>query len=346
MSLPWSLRGRLLVGAALWTLGLFFLGIVFWHVALGNRHQPALMALVYEHATVVAVLCSGLLVAGLLQVRRGWSPINQLRDRLARLDAGVERRLDGEYPSEVAPLVGDLNALLDQRERSLRRARAKAGDLAHGLKTPLAVLLQEADRADAAGQPDLADAIRQQVDRMLRQVDYQLAQARADALADGRPAAAASVNESADGLARTMRRLFAGRGVTIEVAVAAGLQVRVEREDLDEMLGNLLDNACKWARTRAVLSASVAGDRVVMTIDDDGPGIAPALRDAVFERGVRADEAAPGSGLGLSIVRDLARACGGTVAFADAPIGGLRVRLDLPAAANHPAGPREAPRRA
>ena len=151
MSLPWSLRGRLLVGAALWTIGLFFLGIVLWHVTLGNRHPPALMGIVVDNAAVVAVLCAGLLVAGLLQVRRGWSPINQLRARLARLDAGVERRLDGEYPSEVAPLVGDLNALLDQRERSLARARAKAGDLAHGLKTPLAVLVQEADRADAAG---------------------------------------------------------------------------------------------------------------------------------------------------------------------------------------------------
>ena len=159
---------------------------MLWHVTLGNRHPPPLMAIVPEHAAVVAVLCAGLLVAGLLQVRRGWSPINQLRARLARLDAGAERRLDGEYPSEVAPLVGDLNALLDQRERSLARARAKAGDLAHGLKTPLAVLVQEADRADAAGQPDLGDAIRQQVERMRRQVDYQLAQARADAPADGR----------------------------------------------------------------------------------------------------------------------------------------------------------------
>ena len=295
---------------------------------------------------MVAVLCAGLLVAGLLQVRRGWLPINQLRARLARLDAGVERRLDGEYPSEVAPLVGDLNALLDQRERSLARARAKAGDLAHGLKTPLAVLVQEADRADAAGQPELGDAIRQQVERMRRQVDYQLAQARADASAQRGAGAATAVAASADALARTLRRLHAGRGVTIDVSAPPAAIVPLEREDLDELLGNLLDNACKWARGRAVLSASIEGDRVIVTIDDDGPGIAPSLRAAVFERGVRADEAAPGSGLGLSIVRDLARACGGGVSFADAPIGGLRVRLDLPASANHPAGPREAPRRA
>ena len=333
MSLPWSLRGRLLLGAALWTIGLFFLAIVLWHVTLGNRHPPALMAIVFDNAAVVAVLCAGLLVAGLLQVRRGWSPINQLRARLARLDAGAERRLDGEYPSEVAPLVGDLNALLDQRERSLARARAKAGDLAHGLKTPLAVLVQEADRADAAGQPELGDAIRQQVERMRRQVDYQLAQVRADASAQGRAGAATSVAASAEALARTLRRLHAARGVTIDVSAPPAAIVPLEREDLDEMVGNLLDNACKWARGRAVLTASIDGDRVIVTIDDDGPGIAPSLREAVFERGVRADEAAPGSGLGLSIVRDLTRACGGEVAFADAPLGGLRVRLDLPASA-------------
>ncbi len=331
MRVPWSLRGRLFVGAALWTVGLFGLAIVLWHVTLGNRHPPAVMRLIFDHAAVVALVCAGCLAAGLLQVRRGWSPINQLRARLARLDAGDERRLDGEYPSEVAPLVGDLNALLDQREQSVARARATAGDLAHGLKTPLAVLRQEADRADAANQPELARAIREQVDRMRRQVDYQLAQARADATARSRTSAASSLVDSAEGLARTMRRLHAARGVAIEVLVPPDVRVRLAREDLDELLGNLLDNACKWARTRAALSAALAGDRVVVTIDDDGPGIVPALREAVFERGVRADEALPGSGLGLAIVRDLVRACGGEITFADAPIRGLRVRLDLPA---------------
>ena len=171
MKVPWSLRGRLLAGAALWTLGLFGLGIVTWHVTLGNRSPPHVMRYIFEHAAQVAAICAAFLLAGLLQVRRGWSPINQLRARLARLDTGSARRLDGEYPSEVAPLVGDLNALLEQRERSLARARAKAGDLAHGLKTPLAVLYQEADRAEIARQPERADAIRQQVDRMRRQVD-------------------------------------------------------------------------------------------------------------------------------------------------------------------------------
>jgi signal transduction histidine kinase len=329
---PWSLRGRLLAGAALWTLGLFGLAIVTWHVTLGNRHPPAVMAIILGHAHAVAVICALCLVAGLLQVRRGWSPINQLRARLARLEAGSARRLDGEYPSEVAPLVGDLNALLDQREESVARARASAGDLAHGLKTPLAILLQEAARADAAGQPDLAAAIREQVDRMRRQVDHQLAQARVDATRRTGAGASTAVVDSADALGRTLRRLHDGRSLIIGVDVPSDLRVRVDREDLDEMLGNLLDNACKWARGRVCVTAAREAGRVVVVIDDDGPGIAPAMRQAVFERGVRADEAAPGSGLGLAIVRDLATACGGDVGFADATLGGLRVRLGLPAA--------------
>ena len=332
MTVPWSLRGRLLAGAALWTLGLFGLAIVTWHITLGNRHPPRLMRYVFEHAALVAAVCAAGLVAGLLQVRRGWSPITQLRARLARLDAGSARRLDGEYPSEVAPLVGDLNALLDQRDASLARARASAGDLAHGLKTPLAVLLQEADRAAAAGQADLAGAIREQVDRMRRQVDYQLAQARADATRRGRIGVSTPVVDSASALARTMQRLYADRGLAIEVVVADDLRVRVDRQDLDEMLGNLLDNACKWGRRRASVSAARQGGDVVVTIDDDGPGIDPVMRQAVFGRGVRADEAAPGSGLGLAIVRDLASACGGDVRFAEAPVGGLRVQLRLPSA--------------
>ena len=330
MSVPWSLRGRFLAGAALWTLGLFGLAIVTWHVTLGNRHPPHVMRFIFEHATLVAVICAACLLAGLLQVRRGWSPINQLRVRLARLDAGSARRLDGEYPSEVAPLVGDLNALLDQREESVARARASAGDLAHGLKTPLAILLQEAARAEAAGQPDLAGAIREQVERMRRQVDHQLAQARADATRRGRAGVSTPLVDSAAALVRTMQRLHVERGLSIEVDVAADLRVRVDREDLDEMLGNLLDNACKWGRRRACVSAAREGGDVVVVIDDDGPGIDPAMRQAVFERGVRADEAAPGSGLGLAIVRDLAAACGGDVSVAEAPIGGLRVRLRLP----------------
>ena len=167
---------------------------------------------------------------------------------------------------------------------------------------------------------------------MRRQIDYHLAHARA-AASGATPGARCSVADSADGLARTLLRLHADRGLAIDVQVAADHSVRGQREDLDEMLGNLLDNACKWARSRVVDHRRRSHDsRIVVTVDDDGPGLDPSMRDAVLQRGVRADEAAPGSGLGLAIVRDLAELYGGSISLADAPRGGLRARLELPAA--------------
>ena len=148
----------------------------------------------------------------------------------------------------MQPLVNDLNALLEHREKAIQRAIAKAGDLAHGLKTPLAILAQEAERARAAGQPDVAAAVAQQVDRMRRQMDYHLAHARA-AAAGAAPGTLCSIRESADGLARALHRLYAERGLAIDVLMPPDLSVRVQREDLDEMIGNLLDNACKWGRS-------------------------------------------------------------------------------------------------
>ena len=245
-----------------------------------------------------------------MQVRRGLSPINNLRARLAGLHQGRDRRVDGNYPTEVQPLVNDLNALLDHREQAVSRAVAKAGDLAHGLKTPLAILAHEAERARAAGQPEVAAAIQQQVDRMRRQVDYHLAHARA-AASGATAGARCSIKESADGLARALLRLHAERGIAIDVRVPPDLSVRVQREDLDEMLGNLLDNACKWGRSHVTYrTPGTTGAVVEITVDDDGSGLAGEMREAVLQRGVRADEAAPGSGLGLAIVRDLAEVYG------------------------------------
>jgi signal transduction histidine kinase len=237
--------------------------------------------------------------------------------------------MDGKYPSEVQPLVNDLNALLDQREQAVRRAIAKAGDLAHGLKTPLAILAHEADRARDSGHVEVASAVSQQVDRMRRQIDYHLAHARA-AAAGTTAAVPCSIKESADGLARALHRLHAERGMAVEVQVPPHLTVRVQREDLDEMLGNLLDNACKWARGQVTIGASKSGDGVEITVDDDGAGLAEEMREAVLVRGVRLDEAAPGSGLGLAIVRDLAEIYGGSISLEASPLGGLRANLRFP----------------
>jgi signal transduction histidine kinase len=263
-------------------------------------------------------------------VRRGLSPFTALRERLAAVRSGQDRRVDGRYPSEVQPLVDDLNALLDHRDQTVKRAIAKAGDLAHALKTPLAVLAHEAEVAEAAGQAELAAVMRQQIDRMQRQMDYHLAHARA-AASGAAPGARCAVLVSAEGLARTLLRLHAERGLAIDVAVDPAHSVRVEREDLDEMLGNLLDNACKWGRSRIAVASAVGGGAVVITVDDDGPGLEASMRDVVLQRGVRGDEAAPGSGLGLAIVRDLAELYGGSIALGTSPSGGLRARLQLPA---------------
>jgi signal transduction histidine kinase len=280
----------------------------------------------------VVVISLVFMAVGLLQLRAGLSPFNELRARLSAMRDGRDRRLEGVYPDEVQPLVNDLNALLDQREQAVSRAVAKAGDLAHGLKTPLAILTHEAGRARHAGQNDLAAAIDQQVDRMRRQVDYHLAHARA-AASGAAPGARCSVAESAEGIARTLRRLHAERGLAIQVDVPPDQSVQVQREDLDEMIGNLLDNACKWARARVGITSARdahASGAIVITVDDDGPGLQPSMREAVLQRGVRADEAAPGSGFGLAIVRDLAEVYKGSIALDSAPGGGLRARLTLP----------------
>jgi signal transduction histidine kinase len=349
-----SLRARVLVGAVLWTVGLLTVACVIGIVVLlGHPIQHAFaIRTFYFHpgsSLVVAAVC---MVLGFWQVRKGLSALDDVRAQLAAVRDGRERQIAGRYPAEVEPLITDLNALLEHRDHAVRRAVAKAGDLAHGLKTPLAVLAQEAARAGAAGHRELAESIEQQVDRMRRQVDYHLAQARA-AASGATPGARCAVADSAEPLARTLHRLHAerpstlrepqgrlehGRGatgsgraaLTIDVNAAPEHVFRGQREDLDEMLGNLLDNACKWARSRVVITSAACDGHVVVTVDDDGPGLDGSMREAVLHRGVRADEAAPGSGLGLAIVRDLAEVYGGSIALDASPLGGLRARLQLP----------------
>ena len=288
----------------------------------------------YPQAAHWAMMAAGaiiFLVVGLSMLQYGLLPFEHLRTGLGAVRDGRSQRVAGEYPTELQPLVDDLNSLLEVREQAVRRAIAKAGDLAHGLKTPLAVLSQEAQRADAAGHHELAAAIGQQVERMRRQMNYYLAHARASA-SGATIGARCSVRESAEGLARTLLRLHADRGLSIHVNVFADHAVKGQREDVDEMLGNLLDNACKWAKSRVDVSSAIDGDNVVICVDDDGPGLDPALRAAVLRRGVRADEAAPGSGFGLAIVHDLSELYGGSIALSASPSGGVRATLTLPRA--------------
>jgi len=327
-----SLRAHLLLGATLWTAGLFAAaGVFVTYVMFHHPSTPRIIHSPFLHFRTASAIALIFMILGFWQVRRGLSAVQQLHARLSDVHEGRERTVEGRYPVEVQPLVNDLNALLEHREQAVKRAIAKAGDLAHGLKTPLAVLTQEAERVKDSGQIELAAAIGQQVERMRRQIEYHLAHARASA-SGAAPGARCSIEESAQGLARTLRRLHAGRGVTIDVTTAADLYARCQREDLDEMLGNLLDNACKWGKSRVTLTASSNGANVVMIVDDDGPGLEASKHSLVLQRGVRADEAAPGSGLGLAIVRELSELYGGSISLSDSPQGGLRARLQLPIA--------------
>ncbi|MEO8433211.1 MAG: ATP-binding protein, partial [Acidobacteriota bacterium] len=295
-----SFRLRLLIGVVLGAMGL----LAITHLATVLFLHQYRVVLHGRSAAVIAAIALAALVFGLAQIRRGLSPFDRLRARLSAVRDGGDRRIEGSYPTEIQPLVNDLNGLLEHREGIVRRAVAKAGDLAHGLKTPLALLAQEADRAERNGDGDSAVSIRQQVEKMRRQIDYHLAHARA-AGSGAAPGARASVAASAEGLARTLARLHADRALAIRVDVPADHVFRGEIEDLDEMLGNLLDNACKWAKSAVAISSSREEAALVITVDDDGPGLPPSLWEEVLRRGVRADEAAPGSGFGLAIVRDL-----------------------------------------
>jgi signal transduction histidine kinase len=319
-----SLRARLIVGTIVWVVIILTVSICVGFTVMQYHPQSALLI----HNSFIIIIGVTLATAGVSVIRRGLSPFAMLQERLADVRSGRTSRLEGEYPTEVESLVQDLNVLLEDRERRVAQAAAKAGDLAHGLKTPLAILTQEIDRARAAGQTEFAITVREQVDRMRRQIDSHLAQARATA--GGSHGARASVADAAQAIVRTMQRLYVDRALTFAIDTQRDIVVRVPLEDLEELLGNLLDNACKWARSRVHLSAVQHDRMVTITVDDDGAGLEPGLRMAVLQRGVRADEKAPGSGLGLAIVRDLAEAYGGAIVLEESVSGGLRARLTLP----------------
>jgi signal transduction histidine kinase len=326
-----SLRSRLLVAAVVWTVGLSVGVLVLsTYLMIHFPHWPRVMhGAAWAHTAAFTGATLLMLLVGFLLLHRSLASLNTLRARLADIHAGRDVRVTGEYPSEVQPLVDDLNTLLDHREQMVRRAVAKAGDLAHGLKTPLAVMSQEAERAHADGRDQFAATMSEQIERMRRQIDYHLAHARA-AASSAAPGTRSAVLASAEGLARTLQRLHASRGLALTVNVSDEHHVRVQREDLDEMLGNLLDNACKWAKSRVTVSSSAHQNAITITVDDDGPGLAAGMREAVLQRGVRADEAAPGSGFGLAIVRDLAEIYGGSISLGRSPDGGVRASLVLP----------------
>ena len=274
------------------------------------------------------VLGLGLIAAVFIQVRVGLQPLRKVTEALYRIRAGGARRLEGTFPAEIEPLASELNSLIEHSAEVVGRARSYVSNLAHFLKTPLTVLSNEATTTPGP----LADLVLRQVKSMRRQVDHYLARARAAGALDvlGNRTLVEPVLED---LARVLRQIHAEHAVAVEIRCPPTLAFRGERQDLEEMAGNLIDNACKWSKGRVRVSAESSGANLCLSIEDNGPGLTADERQQVGERGERLDESVPGSGLGLAIVRDIAKLYAGALTLDSSPLGGLRARLTLPAIA-------------
>jgi signal transduction histidine kinase len=287
----------------------------------------------YRLTTALALAGLGLVAVTLFQVRFGLLPLRQIERGLAGIRSGTSTTLEGDLPAEIEPLQSELNALIRSNQAIVDRARTQVGNLAHALKTPLAVISNEA-RGDKSG---LGAKVIEQAEIMRQSMTRYLDRARMAARVGviGRVTPVAPVVEP---LVRTLQRIHQDKGVVITVECPADARFSGEKQDLEEMLGNLLDNACKWARGEVMLMVEVPPStsrarnrRLAITVADDGPGLNDEQRARIGKRGLRLDETKPGSGLGLSIVLELVHSYGGTCELAHAKEGGLAVHLNLPA---------------
>ncbi|MBA1206151.1 UNVERIFIED_ORG: signal transduction histidine kinase [Pseudomonas parafulva] len=267
------------------------------------------------------------LVLQRMTVTRSLRPLERARQQIAQLQQGQRSQLDAQVPSELVPLVGQINHLLSHTEDSLRRSRNALGNLGHALKTPLAVLLSLASNERLQGLPEVRAQMREQ----LQQIEQRLARElnRARLAGDALPGAQFACDEELPGLLSTLGMIH-GEGLVLSHAVPSGLLLPWDREDMLELLGNLLDNACKWADSEVHLGIATSEDHYQLWVDDDGPGIPYQQRVQVLERGSRLDEEVDGHGLGLGIVRDIVQAWGGQLQLLESPMGGLRVNIQLP----------------
>jgi signal transduction histidine kinase len=291
----------------------------------------------FEIALVITftLLAAALVGSIALQLRYGLDPLRRLQEAVAATRRGEGEKIIGDFSPDIAPLATELNLLLAANREVVERARTQVGNLAHALKTPLSVILNEA----LADKSALSTKIREQAAIMRDQVTYYLDRARA-AVSVGTLGTMTDVPLVTAALVRTFEKIYRNRGISFSVAASGRVRFKGERQDLEEMIGNLVDNAGKWARHAVAIEIAplVGGDPEVqalfrVTIDDDGVGLAPQLREAATRRGRRIDETRPGSGLGLSIVVDLAALYGGVLKLDASPSGGLRAELELPAAA-------------
>ena len=306
-----------------------------WRVMVAADTQPldqAAARFTRELASYLLILALSLMGVAWAQVMLGLAPLQRLQEAVQALRLGRSARLDGLFPKEVEPLVDDFNRVLDHNHQVVERSRQLAGNLAHAIKTPLAVMRNLAGGLPASSQ-DAARQFQEQIQHMQAQVEWQLGRARVAGA--GVPGLRTPVAPVIEGLARVMRKVHAdreGKGpLTIQLPPMPPEQsFGGEKQDLQEILGNILDNACKWARAQVRVSAHAQAGQLLIDVEDDGPGLDEEQRRVVFERGVRIDERTPGSGLGLDIVRELVQLYRGQVQLDESPLGGLRVTLSLP----------------
>jgi signal transduction histidine kinase len=277
-------------------------------------------------AITLTVLGIGLLLVVWFQVRFGLRPLQALQKALGDIRKGKAQRLPENYPVEVEPVVSELNGLLDHNKALLERARTQVGNLAHALKNPLTVIRNEAK----AIENEPGRVIQEQTVAMSNSVDRYLSQARIAGTA-GVLGARADVNKIIGDLCFSMERLYQQKELDIQRSGLVRCWFRGEAQDLEEMLGNLMDNACKWARTQVLIRTKRADHRLMIVVEDDGPGIPEQRQVEVLQRGHRLDEKVPGSGLGLDIAQDIAGLYRGSITLDRGSSGGLRVQLDLPA---------------
>jgi len=295
-------------------------------VAASDRAQNDAAATRFRNMLLgtMIVLFGGVFAAMVAGIRYSLQPLKKLGHDISEVREGTRLTLPDDYPSEVQPLTDELNKLIGHNQEVVERARTHVGNLAHALKTPIAVLKNE-----AKGDTQLDDVVRRQVDSMQTNVEHYLKRARMAARAEAL-GARTEVRPVLDGLARMLNRLYDARGIEVTVEGGANAIFRGEQQDLEEMVGNLMENACKWAGADVTVTVSDEPDEMRIEVDDDGRGLTQAEREGALKRGVRLDETTPGTGLGLSIVTELAELHKGVLELDEAPAGGLRARLRFP----------------
>jgi signal transduction histidine kinase len=292
--------------------------------------ETALRDFQWRYTAATLLLLTALLVLQRLVLRRALRPLEGTRDELARLQRGEITTLSTNGPDEIVPLVQAFNAALQGMQRRTERSQKAAGNLAHALKAPLAVLRQLGEHPDLAAHPAVREALGSELERLEHSVQRELRRART--VGHAAPGRHVDLAEVIDELVTTLARLYADRGLAIESTLHGPLVVAVDRQDLFEVCGNLLDNACKWAQGRIRITAETTPDAVQLIIEDDGPGVADDAHAALVRRGHRLDESVPGHGLGLAIVADILAEYAGVLRLErGSDLGGLRVSASLPA---------------